>query len=84
MEKYLRSVSKGDKVVIPKDLANKDEIMTTCDWCVYNRIFVYNMFEWGKIGEATLDIDTDYYTAKPATVLLQYIYAAQQVWEYGE
>ena len=42
------------------------------------------MFEFGKIDGATLNIDTDYYAAKPANVLLKYIYAAQQVWEYCE
>lgn len=83
MEKYLQSVPKGDRVVIPKDLPEKDEVMTTCDWCVYNRIFVSHIFEWGEIGEATLDLDTYYYATQPAKVLLQYIYAAQQVWEYG-
>ena len=84
MEKYLQSVSTGDRVVIPKDLPEKDAIMTTCDWGVYNRIFVSHIVEWGEIGEVTLDLDTYYYASQPATVLLRYIYAAQQVWEYGE
>lgn len=56
---------------------------TTCDWCVYNRIFVSRTAEWGEMEEGVLDMSTYYYEANPASVLLDNINAARQTWNYG-
>ena len=82
MEKYLKPAVNENRIVFPKGFANLAEFATTCDWGVYNRIFVSRMMEWGEIGEETLDINTYYYEAKPASTLMKYIKAAYQTWDY--
>lgn len=82
MEKYLKPVSSGKKIVFPEGFTDLDEFTTTCDWCVYNRIFISRMAEWGEMGEGTLDISTYYYESKPASVLMKYIKDANQIWYY--
>ena len=73
----------GRRIVFPKDFADIAAFTTTCDWCVYNRIFVSRMAEWGEMEEGVLDMSTYYYEANPASVLLDYINAARQTWNYG-
>lgn len=82
MEKYLKPVSSGNRIVFPHEFADLSRFTTTCDWCVYNRIFVSRMAEWGDMDEGVLDINTYYYESKPASVLLSYIYKARQTWWY--
>lgn len=70
-------------IVFPKDFADIAAFTTTCDWCVYNRIFVSRTAEWGEMEEGILDMSTYYYEANPASVLLDNINAARQTWNYG-
>ena len=83
MENYLKPTSNGRRIVFPKDFADIAAFTTTCDWCVYNRIFVSRTAEWGEMEEGVLDISTYYYEANPASVLLDNINAARQTWNYG-
>ena len=83
MENYLKTTSNGRRIVFPKDFADIAAFTTTCDWCVYNRIFVSRTAEWGEMEEGVLDMSTYYYEANPAAVLLDNINAARQTWNYG-
>lgn len=84
MDRYLKPEEDEMRVVFPNDFEALAEYITTCDWCVYNRLFVSRILEWDNVMEETLGIKTHYYVAKPAAVLLQYINAARQTWHYGE
>lgn len=66
MENYLKPTSNGRRIVFPKDFADIAAFTTTCDWCVYNRIFVSRTAEWGEMEEGILDMSTYYYEANPA------------------
>lgn len=81
MEKYIKPVENGNKIVFPKEFIDLDEFITTCDWGVYNRIFVSRM---GEVDGGTLAIGPYYYEAKPASVLMEYIKKAYQIWDYRE
>ena len=83
MENYLKPISNGRRIVFPKDFLEISTFTTTCDWCVYNRLFVSRTAEWEEMGGGTLDISTYYYEANPASVLLSYINDANQIWNYG-
>ena len=67
---------------IPCDDMNP-EFKSFLEWCVYNRIFVSRMAEWEEIDDGVLDINTYYYEANPASVLLRYIDGANQTWNYS-
>ena len=82
MENYLVSTANSKRIVFPKGLDNISALTTTCDWCVYSRIFTARMPEWNEIGDETLDITTYYYESTPATVLLNYINEAKRTWDY--
>ncbi len=82
MENYLKSTSNGRRVVFPENFSEISTFTTTCNWCVYNRLFVSRTAEWEETGEGTLDISTYYYEANPASVLLRYINDANQTWYY--
>ncbi len=84
MEKYLKPVSNGNKIVFPEELNDPERFITTCDWAVYNRIFTARMTEWGDIEDEYEGLNTYYYVAEPALVLMKYIRAACQIWNYGE
>jgi len=86
MENYLRTTSKGNMIAFPEDFPALDNFTTTCEWGLYNRLFVSHAFEWGDTGDGggTLDMDTYYYAGKPASVLMNYINDARQTWHYGE
>lgn len=84
MDRYLKPAEDGMRVVFPKDFESMDAYTTTCDWCVYNRIFVSQTLGWVELDADVLGVVTPYYTAKPAAVLLQYINAMRQTWYYGE
>lgn len=83
MENYLKPTSKGRRVVFPNGFSEISTFTTTCDWCVFNRLFVSRMAEWEEMGEETLDLSTYYYEANPASVLLDYINDASQIWNYS-
>ena len=82
MENYLKSTSNGRRVVFPENFSEISTFTTTCNWCVYNRLFILRTAEWEETGEGTLDISTHYYEANPAYVLLRYINDASQTWYY--
>ena len=84
MEKYLKPVSDGNKIVFPKEFPDLDEFITTCDWAVYNRIFISRITEWGNIEDEYEGFNTHYYGVKPASVLMKYIKVARQIWNYRE
>ena len=84
MDRHLKPTKNEMRVVFPKDCDSMDAYRTTCDWCVYNRIFVSQIPIWDELETQTAGIETTYYAAKPAAVLLQYINAARQTWHYGE
>ena len=89
MTKIIRSGSIGVLGVVNPvagivgGIGNDLPFTTTCDWCVYNRIFVSRTAEWGEMEEGVLDMSTYYYEANPASVLLDNINAARQTWNYG-
>lgn len=78
MEKYRN----GDNIIFPKGFSKLDEFTTTCDWGVYNRLFVSHILEWEDMEDESLGIPTHYYKAKPASVLFEYIIRAHQIWNY--
>ena len=83
MDNYLISKPNGrERIVFPKGFSDIDIFTTTCDWCVYNRIFVSQMAHWEEMDEGTADVNTYYYTARPASVLLNYIDNCNQTWYY--
>lgn len=83
MEHYLKPTSDGNRVVFPNGFANLAEFTTTCEWGVYNRIFVSHILEWETdMGDDS--IRTYYYEGTPASVLIKYIHDAHQTWDYGE
>lgn len=85
MEHYLESTSTGKRIVFPEGFEDLASFSTTCEWCVYNRLFVSRINEWGEFGgESLLDLRTHYYTNTPASVLQEYIDLARQIWDYGE
>lgn len=79
MEKYLKSGPNGNRIVFPKGFADLDKFTTTCDWGVYNRIFVSRTAE---VEDGVLELSTHYYEAKSASVLMKYIKEAHQIWDY--
>lgn len=81
MEKYLETKPDGIEVVFPDKFANLIDFTTTCDWAVYNRIFVSKVNTWGDMN--TDGILTPYFVAEPAQVLIEYINEAHQVWNYS-
>lgn len=83
MENYLKPTANGRRIVFPKDFADIDTFTTTCNWCVYNRIFVSRTAYWEEMEEGALDLNTYYYEANPASVLLNYINSANQIWHYN-
>lgn len=83
MENYLKPTNSGNRIVFPNDFEALSAFTTTCDWCVYNRIFVSRKAEWGEMEDGVLDVSTYYYEANPASVLLNYINAARQTWNYN-
>lgn len=83
MENYLRPISNGNRIEFPTGFVNLNEFETTCNWCVYNRIFISHMAGFGETEEGGFDMSHYYYEAKPASVLLQYIKEAQRIWEYS-
>lgn len=84
MEKYLKSDSDKNRIVFPKDFSNLNEFTITCDWGVYNRIFILHSLQWEEMRDTTSEIYTNYYEAKPALVLMNYIKKATPIWNYGE
>ncbi len=66
-------------IELPSGLENRDSYITTCDWCVYNRIFV---IEYVKYENSTLIHNRFYYVSAPANILLKYIDDLHRVWDY--
>lgn len=83
MENHLKPTLNGRRIVFPSDFSEISTFTTTCDWCVYNRLFISRMSEWEEMDEGPLDISTYYYEANPASVLLRYINDANQIWNYN-
>ena len=83
MSEYLKETPSGRRIAFPKDFSQVVAFTSTCDWCVYNRIFVSRMAEWNEMDDGVLDMTTHYYEASPAAVLLDYINAARQTWCYA-
>lgn len=87
MEEYLRpGLSEAEKVSkcqvsFPKDFDRETELNTTCDWCVYSRLFTSHALEWQRMAD-TLNLDENYYVTNAAVVLLDYIHKARQTWDY--
>lgn len=80
MENYTQSGTSESRIVIPKGLPMLESYITTCDWAVYNRIF---MSRFADVENETLVLSTNYYTCSPAFVLLRYIKDIGIVWNYG-
>lgn len=82
MEKYLKTNSDEIRVVFPEKFEDLADFTTTCNWAVYNRIFVSeeNRFETDMGFSGNL---TPYFVAEPARVLIEYINEAHQVWNYS-
>lgn len=84
MEKYLKPISDGNRIVLPEELGKSNKFTLTCEWAVYNRLFTSHPTEWGDIEEEYEGLNTQYHESKPASVLMEYIKAASQIWNYGE
>ena len=82
MDKYTEDTLNGKRVIFTNDISTSNTYTITCDWCIYNRIFVSSLFE---VDEANEELDTKiyYYIKKPAYILLNYIKMARQTWDYG-
>lgn len=79
------SIDDSKKVIIDKVKDLGARYLTTCDWCVYNRLFASESFRIGNNGtDNTLALDTEYYTSKPADILMSYIDQGKPVWDYGK
>lgn len=87
MEKFLKpslseSENVGDcQVSFPKDFDRETEYNTTCDWCVYNRLFTSHEPVWQGV-EDTVFLDENYYATNAAVVLMEYIHKARPIWDY--
>ncbi len=80
MEQYVKDEEPERKsIVLPSSIENRESYITTCDWCVYNRIFV---MENVKCDNSTLIYDRFYYVSAPAYILLKYINDLNRVWDY--
>lgn len=80
MEQYTKAEENERKIIeLPSGLENRDSYVTTCDWCVYNRIFV---IEHVKYENSTLIHNRFYYVSAPANILLKYIDDLHRVWDY--
>ena len=81
-DNYLVRKTNGRRVELPDGFAKMDAYKSTCDWCVYNRIFVSKMADREDMPDQELDLTLHYYEEKPAVVLLDNINDARQVWDY--
>lgn len=80
MEQYVVKVENNrESVELPLNLANKDEYIVTCDWCLYNRVFVMESI---KFENTTLVNGRFYYTSAPANILIKYINDLHRIWNY--
>lgn len=84
MENYLKPISDGNRIVLPEELGESNEFILTCEWAVYNRLFISRPTDGGNIEDEYEGLNTQYYESKPAFVLMKYIKAASQIWNYGE
>lgn len=83
MEKYSKQTSKGKRIVFQESCSDISSYTTTCDWCVYNRLFVPQVAEWEDISEGLLNLGTHYYEGTPAPVLLSFLNDANGIWDYS-
>ena len=83
VENYMVRKTNGIRVEFPNGFSKIDAYKTTCDWCVYNRIFVSKMADREDMPDKALDLTLYYYEERPAVVLLDYINSAKQVWDYS-
>lgn len=79
MEKYIEPTPNGKKIIFPDGFANLIEFTTTCDWGVYNRIFVSRNAEYKN---CSIILGTNYYEAESASILKEYINKAYSIWDY--
>lgn len=80
MERFVSKVEdEGESIILPQDLENRGRYINTCDWCVYNRIFV---MENVKFVDPTLKYGKYYYASAPANILLKYIDDLHRIWNY--
>lgn len=79
MDKYTRKASNGNVIEFPKGSSKFLEFKTTCDWGVYNRIFVTRL---GGVANETIDLDLHYYVTEVASLLLKYINDVQNIMSY--
>lgn len=83
MDKYFIEISTKKRVSFPKELGDTTSLTSTCDWCVYNRLFVYKMPGSDEMKEGSLDLTSYYYETNSANVLLNYINDAMTIWNYN-
>lgn len=82
MEQYGVKAEDGrTSIVLPSDMANEGKYIITCDWCVYNRLFVMDSI---KAEDSTIVYGRFYYTSEPANILLKYIDDLHRVWDYQQ
>lgn len=83
MEKHTKPERNAGKkaVLLSEQTPNYSEMIATCDWCVYNRLFVSEVGEYGR-EEETLDLTPNYYVRYPAAVLMEYVEKASREWDY--
>ena len=84
MDNYMKSINGERKIVFPNGFPKTDELISTCDWCVYNRIFISKTLEVESFDDVVLDMGTHYYESPPARVLLDYINDTKRIWYYDD
>lgn len=79
MESFIVESGNRTKVVIPARTDERKEIMATCDWCVYNRLFTV---EYAEIVNGALKIDRVCYVSSPADTLYKYLTTLKRACDY--
>lgn len=84
MKNYVIEFEGGKRIGFPEKF-NKEEYLTTCDWCVYSRIFQDVGTEWGEeeyIRENRI-VPQPYILTEASYVLKKYLDEATVILEYS-
>lgn len=84
MEKHHNPISNEYVIILPEEADKAEKLAFTCEWAVYNRLFTYHPSELPDEEEDYGGKFTQYHEDKPASLLMEYIKEASQIWNYGE
>ena len=80
MEKFIIENSYGRKVELSSELNSIESYISTCDWCVNNRIFKTLPAEYSEEDESLI-IENQYYATKTSDALYNYLKRAKILWD---